>query len=120
LRNAAAVGFRSGRGGGGGGQDVAAIRRYGSYTASYVRHRGSKLVGLVPDGVATIDFTFARGHGLGPEGDRVYRKIYRRTVRVVSNIVFLTVPRMPEDALCNRQVWRAADGSVVNTITPRF
>jgi hypothetical protein len=30
------------------------------------------------------------------------------------------VPRMPEDALYNRQVWRAADGSVVNTIKPGF
>jgi hypothetical protein len=85
-----------------------------------VRHRGSKLVGLVPDGVATIEFTFARGHALGPEDDRVYRRIYRRAVAVVSNIVLLTVPRMPLDALYNRQVWRAADGSVVNTITPRF
>jgi hypothetical protein len=108
-------------GGGGGGQDVAAIRKYGSYTASSVRGRGSRLVGLVPDGVATIDFTFARGHALGPEDeDRVYRRIYRRTVAVVSNVVVLTVPRAPLDALYNRQVWRAADGSVVNTIKPGF
>jgi hypothetical protein len=107
-------------GGGGGGQSVATIRKYGSYTASYVRHRGSKLVGLIPDGVARIEFTFARGHALGPEGDRVYRTIYRRTVPVVGNVVFLTVPRMPLDALLNRQVWRAADGSVVNTIKPGF
>jgi hypothetical protein len=37
------------------------------------------VIGLVPDGVATIDFTLARGRGLGLEGDRVYRTIYRRT-----------------------------------------
>jgi hypothetical protein len=30
------------------------------------------------------------------------------------------VPRMPEDALYNRQVWRAADGSVLKTIRPLF
>ena len=54
--------------------------------------------------------------GLGPEGDRVYRTIYRRTVAVVANIV----PPMPEDAFFNRQVWRAADGSVVNTVKPTF
>jgi hypothetical protein len=107
-------------GGGGGGQDVASIQHNGQFGASYVRHRGSRVIGLVPDGVATIDFTFARGHGLGPEGDRVYRKVYRRTTAVVHNIVFLTVPRMPEDALYNRQVWRAADGSVVNRITPPY
>jgi hypothetical protein len=68
--------------------------------------------------VATIDFTFARGHGLGPEGDRVYRKVYRRTVAVVANVVALAVPRMPQDAFFNRQLWRAADGSVVNTVRP--
>ncbi|HEX6618488.1 MAG TPA: hypothetical protein VF024_02450 [Solirubrobacteraceae bacterium] len=67
------------------------------------------MVGLVPDGVATIDFTFARGHGrsLGPDDDRVYRTIYRRTAAVVDNVVYLTVPRLPGDALFNRQVWRA-------------
>jgi hypothetical protein len=105
-------------GGGGGGLDVSDIRRHGALNASYVRGRGSRVIGLVPDGVATIDFTFARGHGLGPDGDRIYRKIYRRTAAVVDNLVVLTVPRMPLDALFNRQVWRAADGSVINTIKP--
>ncbi len=112
--------FGSHGGGGGGGSDVADIRKYGALNASYVRGRGSRLVGLAPDGVATIDFTFARGHALGPEGDRVYRTIYRRTAAVVDNIVYLTVPRMPLDALFNRQVWRAADGSVVNTVKRPF
>jgi hypothetical protein len=107
-------------GGGGGGVDVDFILEHGAFDASYIRGRGSRVVGLVPDGVATIDFTFARGHGLGPEGDRVYRTVYRRTAAVVANIVYLTVPRMPEDALYNRQVWRAADGSVLKTITPLF
>jgi hypothetical protein len=107
-------------GGGGGGLDVAGIRRYGVLNASYVRGRGSRLVGIVPDGVATIDFTFARGHGLGvgPGHDRVYRTVYERTAAVVDNIVYLTVPRLPGDALFNRQAWRAADGTVVNTIAP--
>jgi hypothetical protein len=107
-------------GGGGGGSDVAEIRRYGALSASYLRGRGSRLVGLVPDGVATIEFTFARGRGLRPDGHRVYRRIYRRTTAVVNNIVALTVPRRPEDAFYNRQVWRAADGSVVNTVKPPF
>ena len=107
-------------GGGGGGVDVATITHHGAYSATYVRGRGSRMVGLIPDGVATIDFTFARGHGLGPEGDRVYRTIARRTAAVVNNDVYLTVPRMPEDALYNRQVWRAADGSVLRRIEPVF
>jgi hypothetical protein len=111
-----------GDGGGGGGSDVREIRKYGALNASYVRGRGSRLIGLIPDDVATIDFTFARGHslGLGPDSghDRVYRAVYRRTAAVVDNIVYLTVPRLPGDALFNRQVWHAADGTVVNTIKP--
>jgi hypothetical protein len=111
-------------GGGGGGLGVAELRKRGAFSASYVRGRGSRVVGLVPDGVATIDFTFARGHSLdlgpGHSHDRVYRTIYRRKAAVVHNIVYLTVPRMPQDALYCRQLWRAADGSVVNTIKPPF
>jgi hypothetical protein len=51
-------------------------------------------------------------------GGAGYRKIYRRTAAVVDNVVALTVPRLPGDALFNRQVWHAADGTVVNTIKP--
>jgi hypothetical protein len=39
---------------------------------------------------------------------------------VVDNVVYLTVPRLPDDALYNRQLWHAADGTVVNTIKPPF
>jgi hypothetical protein len=107
-------------GGGGGGLDVPGIREHGALNASYVRGRGSRVVCLVPDGVATIDFAFARGHSLGggPGRGRVYRTVYRRTAAVVDNVVALTVPRLPGDALFNRQVWHAADGTVVNTIKP--
>jgi hypothetical protein len=107
-------------GGGGGGPDVSDIRKHGALNASYVRGRGSRVIGLVPDGVASIDFTFARGHSLGggPGRGRVYRTVCRRTAAVVDNVVALTVPRLPGDALFNRQVWHAADGTVVNTIKP--
>jgi hypothetical protein len=111
-----------GGGGGAGGLDLSDVRKHSVISSSYVRGRGSRLVGLVPDGVATIDFAFARGHALnlgpGHRHGRVYRTIYRRTAAVVDNVVYLTVPRLPGDALFNRQVWRAADGTVVNTIRP--
>src|SRR3954451_12802857 len=109
-------------GGGGGGLDVPGIREHGALNAPSVRGRGSRLVGLVPDGVATIDFTFARGHSLGggPGRRRGYRTGYRRTAAVVDNVVALTVPRLRGDALFNRQVWHAADGTVVNTIKPPY
>ncbi len=111
---------RSSRGGAGaGGQGLDAIRKGAGFLATGVG-RNARVTGLIPDGVATIDFTFARGRSIGVEGHRVYRSLYRRTVAVVDNIVSLRVPRRPEDALYNRQVWRAADGTVVNTIKPPF
>ena len=55
------------------------------------------------------------GAGLGPEGDRVYRE-----PPAAGAVVAQLVRRMPEDAFFNRQVWRAADGSVVNTVKPTF
>lgn len=103
-------------GGGGGGGDVAEIRKRGELLAMSVHGRDALLVSLVPDGVATIEFTFARGHGIGQERSRVYRSVYRRSVAVMHNIVALTVPRAPEDTFYSRQVWRAADGSVVNVV----
>jgi hypothetical protein len=112
--------FGRGGGGGGGGLDVATIRKHGEFNSLGLGRRGARVVGLVPDGVATIDFAFARGRAVGPRGTRVYRTVYRRTVAVVHNIVVLTVPRAPEDALFSRQVWRATDGSVVNTVRPPF
>jgi hypothetical protein len=73
------------------------------------------MVGLVPDGVATIDFSFAKGRSLQPGGP-TYHRVYRRTVAVVDNIFALTVPRRAMDAFASRQVWRAADGAVVNVV----
>ena len=102
--------------GGSGVTAVADIRRIGSFVASNAARRSALLVGLVPDGVATIDFSFAKGHSRGPDSNRTYATVYERTVAVVDNIVALTVPRAPEDAIVNRQVWRAADGTAVNTV----
>jgi hypothetical protein len=77
------------------------------------------VVGLIPDGVAKIDFTFARGQGVERTPRRhFYRHIYRRSVAVVHNVVALSVPRAPEDVFWSRQVWRDADGSVVNVVKP--
>jgi hypothetical protein len=102
--------------GGSGVTAVGDIRRIGSFVASNAGPRSALLVGLVPDGVATIDFTFADGHSRGPDSNRTYRTVYRHTAAVANNIVALTVPRAPEDAIVNRQVWRTADGTPVNTV----
>ena len=100
---------------GGGGTSVADLRKYGSFVSSGARHHQARVVGLIPDGVATIDFTFARGHSLEPHGP-TYRRVYRRSVTVVDNVVAFTVPRRAIDTAAARQVWRGADGAVVNTV----
>ncbi|HEX7300520.1 MAG TPA: hypothetical protein VF257_16100 [Solirubrobacteraceae bacterium] len=102
--------------GGGGVTEVDDIRRYGSFVASNAGSRSALLVGLVPDGVAAIDFTFAAGHTRVPGSDRTYASAHRATAPVADNVVAVTVPRAPEDAIVNEQVWRAADGTVVNTV----
>jgi hypothetical protein len=104
---------RSGGFGGGGG-GAASLRKYGAFVSGGRRHQ-TLIVGLVPDGVARIDFTVARGHSIEPHGP-TYRRVYRRTVAVVDSVVAFHVPRKAIDASVNRQVWRAADGSVVNVV----
>jgi hypothetical protein len=106
-------GPRSGFGGGGG--SVADLRKYGSFVTSGARRHQARMVGLVPDGVATIDFTFARGHSIEPNGP-TYSRVYRRSVAVLDNVVAFTVPRRAIDTAAARQVWRGADGAVVNTV----
>jgi hypothetical protein len=109
----------SGPKGGFGGSGVTAvsdIRRIGTFVASDAGRGSALLVGLVPDGVATIDFTFAAGHSRAPGSNRTYSSAYRRSAAVANNIVALMVPRAPEDAIVNRQVWHAADGTAINTV----
>jgi hypothetical protein len=100
---------------GGGGDSVADLRKYGASVASGARRHQARMVGLVPDGVATIDFTFARGHSIEPNGP-TYSRLYHRSVAVVDNVVAFTVPRRAIDTAARREVWRAADGAVVNTV----
>ena len=102
--------------GGSGVTAVADIRRIGTFVAANAPRGSALLVGLVPDGVATIDFTFAPGHSRVPGSNRRYGTAYRATAPVVNNIVAVTVPRAPQDAIVNRQVWRAADGTAINTV----
>jgi hypothetical protein len=102
--------------GGSGVTSLGDIRRIGTFVAGNAGRDSALLVGLVPDGVATIDFTFAAGRSRGPDSARTYATTYRRTVAVVDNVVALTVPRAPEDAIVNRQVWHAADGTAINAV----
>jgi hypothetical protein len=62
---------------------------------------GSLVVGLAPDGVASIDLTFARDEA--------------RRVTVANNFWSTVVPWTAPRAFPLKTVWRAPDGSVVKT-----
>jgi hypothetical protein len=96
--------------------DVTSIRERGTLSVTEASGHRALVVGLIPDGVARIDYEFARGHGILPGSSRFYRHVYRRSAAVVDNVVALTVPRAPLDVLFHREVWRAADGSIVNVV----
>lgn len=91
-----------GLGSGGGGASAADLQRYGGGS---IRggSKGITFSGLVPDGVATIDFVLPQGKG-------------RRTVTVrdnvyvfrVASLEFTRIPPFPR-----RTIWRDADGKVI-------
>lgn len=92
--------------GGAGGVSAGFIRREGLY-GSRGRTARSRVSALLPDGVATLEATFAPARGA---------KRVTRTVSVQDNVVSFRVPRAPQDAFPARQVWRSTDGSVIREI----
>jgi hypothetical protein len=95
--------------GGGFRGDLATLRRRGVYGATgSLEAPGTTSLGVVPDGVASIDFVFRRSG----------RVLHRATVAVRENAVSLHV-QLGLSAWMAEQVWRAADGSVIRTVRPR-
>lgn len=104
-------------GAGGGGVDLAWFARNGLFYSSGSFDRRTTLSGLVPDGVESIDFTFARTVPRGPHRDpKVYPSAITLTVRVQDNVVSADVDRPVPDAFPTRMVWRRADGSVLRIV----
>lgn len=103
-------------GGGGGGIDVRTFTRHGLFGSSGTRGR-STVSGLLPDGVASVDFTFSRSVSRGRHRDaKVYPKAISLTVRVQDNVVAFDVDRPAYDAFPTQMVWHRADGSVLRRI----
>lgn len=78
---------------------MAFLRKQGSVISiGGGKARRTRIIGVVPDGVATIDFAFAKGRSIEtyPPGvrapERTYATVYRETVKVVSNVYALRVP----------------------------
>ncbi|MFA9272459.1 MAG: hypothetical protein ACEQSX_17225, partial [Baekduiaceae bacterium] len=81
----------------------------------------SVILGLVPDGVASVEFVFPRV----VEWGRLYKPtVFARTIRLTAsvkdNVVALRSPRPPmESMLATTMIWRSAAGDVVNTVEPK-
>lgn len=105
-------------GSGGGGSDAREIRRRGMFRATQLSRRSrAVLSGVVPDGVASIDFVFARRGSRGRGRPPVrYPSVLRRSEPVQDNVVGFVVARRAEDAFPLRMVWRAADGRIVRVV----
>jgi hypothetical protein len=104
-------------GSGGGGVGATFIQQTGEFGTSSAPGGVSHVVGLIPDGVATVTSSFpqtvSRGRGNPP---KVYPAPIERTDPVQDNVVSISVERDPEDAFPSKMVWRAADGSVVKVV----
>jgi hypothetical protein len=108
-------------GGGGGGVELAWFLRHGLFgTASRGSGDTAEVTGLIPDGVATIEATFAQRASRGPHrAPDLYPSELTLTLPVQDNLVAFTVPREARDAFPSKMVWRAADGSIVRTVRER-
>ncbi len=105
-----------GIGSGGGGVDLRFLRRHGLFGSSGTSGRSS-VSGLVPDGVASVDFTFSRSVSRGRHRDpKVYPTVISLTVQVHDNVVAFDVDRPAYDALPTQMVWHRADGSILRRI----
>jgi hypothetical protein len=86
------------------------------FRSSGVLFGGGGVFDLVPDGVATIDFTFRR---LEPTGywSKHHPVTHRATVAVQDNVVSFNPMLSLRDSWAARQVWRGADGHVIRVIS---
>lgn len=89
-------------------------------TGVYGRDGHATILGLVPDGVAAVEFVFPRV----VEWGRLYKptihaRAIRRTATVRDNVVALRSPRDPiESLVATTIIWRSAAGEVINEIKP--
>ncbi|ADB52663.1 hypothetical protein [Conexibacter woesei] len=107
--------------GGGGGVDLDWFRRHGLFGTAQdsvtAPQDVSAVTGFVPDGVRTIEATFAQRADRGRHRPaEVYPSELTLTVPVQDNIVSFNVARQAEDAFPTKMVWRATDGSVVRIV----
>jgi hypothetical protein len=102
--------------GGGPGLDLATFRRRGAMRLDGAgTGRLATFYGVVPDGVARIDFTFRRFEPTG-YWSKHHPVTYRSTGSVSGNVVSYTAPTSLRDGIYGTEVWRASDGSVIRVV----
>ncbi|HUA49470.1 MAG TPA: hypothetical protein VMA77_29820 [Solirubrobacteraceae bacterium] len=96
--------------GGFGGTPASAIKQTGIFGSDQTRD-GARVVGLLPDGVASVQIIYTAARGSDTP------KPFSITAPVVNNVMVVSVPRTGEAALHGKMVWRAANGTVIRTIS---
>lgn len=77
----------------------------------------SKVAGLLPDGVATVEAIYSQRVDRGPHRPpEIYPSDVRLIAPVQDNLVSFRVPRETPDALPTTMVWRGVDGEVLRTV----
>lgn len=103
-----------------GGIDLATLERRGLRASGGSGGDGARVIGLVPDGVATIDMVYAQRADRGPHAaPEIYESEETVVVPVQDNVFSYPTDRRLQDADATTMVWRAADGSVLRTIHER-
>jgi hypothetical protein len=95
--------------------DRSTFQTHGVFTSRAGETPGARFYALVPDGVATIDFTFRRFEPTGYRSKH-HPVTYRTTVAVTDNVVSFQAPLTLRDTAMPAQVWRGADGHVIRVI----
>ncbi len=106
-------------GGSGTATDLAGLQHRGAFTwTGGFKVADTAIYGLLPDGVASVEFTFRRFEPTG-----YWSKHHPVTLRygtpVNDNLVAFHVPLTLRDASIWRQVWHASDGHVLRVVRGR-
>jgi len=97
-------------GAGFGGAPASDIKRFGILGIDGTRH-GARLVGLLPDGVATVQIVY-------PAADREggSSKPFSITAPVINNVMVCNVPLSARAAMRGKMIWHAPNGTIIRTI----
>jgi hypothetical protein len=101
--------------------DAARFARRGILVGSALGATNTRttVIGLVPDGVASVEFRYARVAGRGADyRPFVYPSASSTTATVRENLVSASVPRWSGDALAPTMVWRSRAGKVLRVVRP--